>query len=513
MMTTPRRFAFIFPMASGHLNPSLPVSRALVDGGHEVHYLCREQMREAIEGTGATFHDEVTAMPEMYEGRTPDMFGALTDVTKEYGLEDDSLMVAMCKIKEIMSEMMLPGLLRWLKSVNAQVVVCCPLLNREACWGAQITGIPCVGLMTTAGPGSMAHAMKDFLEKMGMTVEECLEHRKNYQPLQECFERLRSKYGIKVAYNDDMEPCGKCSVAIDSAFTLVTTAEFLADPTPKDLQELYEAKHTKFIFVGPLLDKAGAKRAAGHKFTMEKGTHDEAAGNPAVPECDPVARLKEAKAAGRKVIYISMGTVITGDSPEVGWVNRMKVGNQEKGFTGKELCQAAWQGAFEALGSDAPDAPLLLVSLCPQADALENLELPKNAFCLPSMPQVDLLKSGVDLFLTHGGQNSFMESLSVGTPVVVCPGFADQPVNAQKAVDIGVGLQVTRPMCELEEVEQEILKYKTEVKAAVTEVYQNKSFQSRAEQCSQELRDAGGVDRAVDLLLGIFVDPQKLGGA
>jgi hypothetical protein len=30
-----------------------------------------------------------------------------------------------------------------------------------------------------------------------------------------------------------------------------------------------------------------------------------------------VARLKEAKAAGRKVIYISMGTVITGDSPEV----------------------------------------------------------------------------------------------------------------------------------------------------------------------------------------------------
>ena len=53
-----------------------------------------------------------------------------------------------------------------------------------------------------------------------------------------------SRYGITVAYNDDMEPCGKCSVAIDSAFTLVTTAEFLADPTPQDLQELYEATTT-----------------------------------------------------------------------------------------------------------------------------------------------------------------------------------------------------------------------------------------------------------------------------
>lgn len=31
-------------------------------------------------------------------------------------------------------------------------------------------------------------------------------------------------------------------------------------------QELYRAADCKFIYVGPLLDKAGAKRAAGHKF-------------------------------------------------------------------------------------------------------------------------------------------------------------------------------------------------------------------------------------------------------
>eukprot|EP00438_Fugacium_kawagutii_P008071 Skav214649 [mRNA] locus=scaffold1763:547:1767:- [translate_table: standard] len=159
----PQRFAFIFPMASGHLNPSLPIARELVTRGHEVHYLCREQMREAIEGTGAEFHDEVQQMPEMYEGRTPDMFGALTDVQKEYGLENECLMVAMMKVKEIMSEMMLPGMLRWLKSVRAQAVVCCPLMNREAGLSAEILRIPCVGLMTTAGPGSMALGFKDLM--------------------------------------------------------------------------------------------------------------------------------------------------------------------------------------------------------------------------------------------------------------------------------------------------------------------------------------------------------------
>ena len=170
----------------------------------------------------------------------------------------------------------------------------------------------------------------------------------------------------------------------------------------------------------------------------------------------------------------------------------------------------------KALGSDAPDAPLLLISLGPQSDALENLQVPKNALCLPVMPQVDLLKSGVDL-LTHGGQNSFMESLSLGTPVVVCPGFADQPVNAQKAADLAVGLQVPRPICELEDVPTELLKYQGDVAKAVTEVFNNMSFKSRAEKCAQELRDAGGIDRAVEMLLSITVDsldqPQKLGGA
>ena len=46
-----------------------------------------------------------------------------------------------------------------------------------------------------------------------------------------------------MTYKDEMEPCGKCVVALDSIFTLVTTAEFLADPTPQDLQEIYKVPH------------------------------------------------------------------------------------------------------------------------------------------------------------------------------------------------------------------------------------------------------------------------------
>ena len=43
--------------------------------------------------------------------------------------------------------------------------------------------------------------------------------------------------------------------ALASALTLVTTAEFLADPMPADLEKAYDGH--EFLFLGPLLDKPG----------------------------------------------------------------------------------------------------------------------------------------------------------------------------------------------------------------------------------------------------------------
>merc|ERR1712151_1243377 len=190
----------------------------------------------------------------------------------------------------------------------------------------------------------------------------------------------------------------------------------------------------------------GAVRAAGHKF---KDHHEDKKEDPNGRAA--LARLQEARNAGREVVLVSMGTVITGDSPDFGWdvkPPREGASDERQGLTGRELCQAAWGGAFNAFGAYGPEAeqaPFLLVALGPQPAALGELQVPDNALCMPVLPQVDLLKEGVDLFLTHGGQNSFTESLSVGVPVVVCAGFGDQQVNARKAVDLGVGLKVERP--------------------------------------------------------------------
>ena len=57
---------------------------------------------------------------------------------------------------------------------------------------------------------------------------------------------------------------------------------------------------------------------------------------------------------------------------------------------------------------------------------------------------LELLRLGKPaLFVTNGGQNSLMESMSVGTPVLVCPGFGDQVSNAAKVEAQGWGSKVS----------------------------------------------------------------------
>ncbi|WP_342456357.1 glycosyltransferase [Streptomyces coeruleorubidus] len=57
------------------------------------------------------------------------------------------------------------------------------------------------------------------------------------------------------------------------------------------------------------------------------------------------------------------------------------------------------------------------------------------------MPQPLLLES-VDLFVTHGGFNSIREAMRTGTPLAVLPHFGDQPANAERVEELGLGRHI-----------------------------------------------------------------------
>ncbi|WP_445516911.1 glycosyltransferase [Streptomyces sp. NEAU-174] len=68
--------------------------------------------------------------------------------------------------------------------------------------------------------------------------------------------------------------------------------------------------------------------------------------------------------------------------------------------------------------------------------------VPPHVHITDRLPQPLLLES-VDLFLTHGGFNSIRESLRTATPMAVLPQFGDQPGNAQRVEELGLGRRIT----------------------------------------------------------------------
>ena len=139
----------------------------------------------------------------------------------------------------------------------------------------------------------------------------------------------------------------------------------------------YERDSTRFVFVGPLL-------------------------MPSVPEAldaNPlIQQMREARKAGKRIVLVSMGTVITGGDKVAGW----DADCNGRSITGRDLCRAVWSATFDACGEDV----LVITALGLQADPLGDIEVPSGAVCAPSFRQVDLLRAGVDVFVTHGGQNS-----------------------------------------------------------------------------------------------------------
>ena len=211
-----------------------------------------------------------------------------------------------------------------------------------------------------------------------------------------------------------------------------------------------------------------------------------------------MARVHAARAAGRRVVLASMGTVATGDHPTLGWRGTPRAGG---GLTGAALCRAAWGGMFDAVGGD--DETLLVVVLGPQKDPLGDLPLPPNAVCAPNVPLVDILRAGVAAFLTHGGQNSFMEALSQETPLLVCPTAGDQFDNARLAARLGIGLWADRPDPDAGGEAAAAAAHRAEVAAKLTQLVADEGggFKRAVQAQAASLASAGGVPRAAEVVL------------
>lgn len=121
-------------------------------------------------------------------------------------------------------------------------------------------------------------------------------------------------------------------------------------------------------------------------------------------------RLLERIAPGRRVVYISFGTVMS-LSPELV----------------DTVCKAF-----------ADDVWQVVLSL---GDYTPALTLPGNVIAAPSVPQLDVLRAA-DAFVTHGGVNSAVESIAAEVPMVVLPLTPEHAVTADQVAALGLGTRL-----------------------------------------------------------------------
>ncbi|MCO8243534.1 MULTISPECIES: macrolide family glycosyltransferase [unclassified Haladaptatus] len=196
------------------------------------------------------------------------------------------------------------------------------------------------------------------------------------------------------------------------------------------------------VFVGPMVRDGGEQRDADL----------------------PLDRLAE-----RRSVYVSLGTVICGDDDFF------------------RVCFDAFDdGEWEVVLKAKTDADRL------------DAESPENVHVRSRVPQLDVLDR-VDAFVTHGGMNSTMESLSFGTPTVVVPHMADQHLVAERVSSLGVGV-----VLDDEEV----------TAAAVRDAADSitaEPYHEAIEEFNVSARSAGGAERAADTIEELGTTPQLEG--
>jgi MGT family glycosyltransferase len=114
------------------------------------------------------------------------------------------------------------------------------------------------------------------------------------------------------------------------------------------------------------------------------------------------------------------------------------------------------------------------------------------------LPQPAILPQ-VDLVITHGGNNTVVESFHHGKPMIVLPLFWDQVDNAQRVHETGFG----RRLATYDFDDDELL-------AAIDALLADEGLLARLDRASARIKAANGTVRAADLIERLAITKQPV---
>ncbi len=202
---------------------------------------------------------------------------------------------------------------------------------------------------------------------------------------------------------------------------------------PKEFQPFGDTFDERYIFVGPSI----LPRHEASDFSLDQLSDK------------------------RPILYISLGTVF----------------NNQPAF---------FKTCFEAFGEQPWQ---VVLSRGRHVDPAALGPVPDNFLVSPYVPQLEILPR-TQVFVTHGGMNSTMESLYYGVPMVAIPQMFEQEMTARRIAEMGLGIAL----------EKEVVNVTT-LREAVERVATEAAFRERVRSMQQITRKAGGYQRAADAIM------------
>ncbi|WP_010237684.1 macrolide family glycosyltransferase [Clostridium arbusti] len=390
---------FLNNLGHGHVNPTLGLVNELIKRGEKVTYFCSEDFKEKIESTGAVF--------KVYQGES-------NPLKEKYNISGGwSITKFLNYINEILdsSEKIIKDILYQIKDIKFDYIVygsMFPFGNIIA----QILKIPSVSSFAIfATPEEIIAQGKDLMDRNLIKNHPVMDtYKKVAKNLKEIHNVKMPDKLINLLFNK-----GDINIAYTSRY-FVSHMEYYDD---------------SFKFIGPPV----YDRKENLDFPFEK-------------------------LEGKKVIYISLGTVFNNFNSKL----------------------------YDVFFKSFSNTDDVIVMAAYNVD-LSQFHIPSNFIIRNYVPQSEILKY-TDIAITHAGMNSISDLIYNNVPFVSIPIGADQPYMAGRASELGATISLDKYKLTPEILEDSVKKVLTDP-----------SYLENIKNISSSFREAGGYKKAVEEIL------------
>lgn len=378
--------------AYGHVNPTLGLAHELVARGEQVDYTCADSFREKIEQTGAIFKN----------------YGRLVEQNISFQKINANLENMIQFLKSI-CESSLDTVEKMIEDIGdtRYDYIIKDSLYPFATIVADILKVPSVSSCAVYA------TYKDMQE-----FDNCVDYHDllSSEELKNAFEKTKEQFAKRFDIElPDLSNLFYTRTDLNIAYTshyFVPHKEYYDD---------------SFVFIGPPI----YDRHESIEFPFEK-------------------------LRGRKVVYISMGTV----------------------FSENTKLYELFFKAFE-------NTDYLVVMSAYKVD-LSQFTIPENFIVRNFVPQSEILKYTAAA-ITHGGMNSISDLMYNEVPFVAIPIGADQPCNSYRASSLGASITL-----DVKKLTPEL------IRNSINDVISNGSFLKEIKKISDSFKNSGGYKKGAD---------------